>query len=163
MKIVLIAAVAKNNVIGAGMRLPWHIRDEMMFFKSVITNRWHIGDDHNLYLRPSNESIAYIAGRKTFEAMPPTKNMYVVGRHHYPSIDCAIERCKAHDTVFILGGSRIYAECIERQLCHRLIISRIHASYEGDIKMPTINTSLYKLQTTFAFSPLFDIEQWIKK
>lgn len=158
MKIVLIAAVAKNNVIGAGKRLPWRIPDEMMFFRSVITNRWHI-NNHRLC---PNGSIAYIAGRKTFESMPSMSNMYVVGRHHHPSIDCAMERCKSYDTVFILGGSSIYAECIERQLCHRLIISRIHASYEGDIHMPPINTSLYKLESTFAFSPLFNIEQWVK-
>lgn len=169
MRLILIAAIARNNVIGVSTSsLPWHIRDEMQFFKSIITNRWHLNPQtHGLHLRPSPNvgKIAYIMGRNTYNAMPPITSSIVVGRLHHPTVDKAIEHARHHmqaDTVFVLGGSRIYDECLRRQLCHRLIISRIHNSYDGDIFMPPINTQKYRLETTFAFSPHFNIEQWTR-
>ena len=51
--IVIIAAVAKNGVIGNDNALPWHLPEDMKHFKALTTGH------------------AVIVGRKTWESLPP--------------------------------------------------------------------------------------------
>ena len=51
MNIALVAAVAKNRVIGRQGKIPWHIKDDLLHFKNLTT------------------ASAVIMGRKTYESI----------------------------------------------------------------------------------------------
>ena len=58
--ISIIAAVAKNNIIGGDNKLLWHIPEDLKHFKDLTSN-------HTI-----------IMGRKTFESLPGV----LPKRHH---------------------------------------------------------------------------------
>lgn len=104
-KITLIAAVAQNGVIGANGNMPWHIPDDLKFFRHIVC-------------RPH---VSAIMGRGTWNSLPARirplpqcRNIVlsartVSGRVPYVpanSVEQALEL--AGDAVFIIGGAAIY-------------------------------------------------------
>jgi len=65
MEVILIAAMAANRVIGRDGVIPWHIPEELQWFKAATMG--HI----------------LIMGRKTYESIGRPLAM-VQGRHHGP-------------------------------------------------------------------------------
>ncbi|EPW2510459.1 hypothetical protein ACU8PF_004828, partial [Salmonella enterica subsp. enterica serovar Infantis] len=43
MKVSLIAAKAKNGVIGCGPDIPWSAKGEQLLFKALTYNQWLLG------------------------------------------------------------------------------------------------------------------------
>jgi len=126
-KLALIAAVARNRVIGNRGKLPWHIPEDLKRFKRLT----------------SGHSV--IMGRKTFDELgkplPKRRNIVVSrgeirveGAEVYHAIDPAIEACRGEDLAFILGGGEIYAQTITR--ADILYLTLIHRDYEGDAYFP---------------------------
>ncbi|MGS3881631.1 dihydrofolate reductase, partial [Escherichia coli] len=56
MKVSLMAAKAKNGVIGCGPDIPWSAKGEQLLFKALTYNQW------------------LLVGRKTFESMGALPN-----------------------------------------------------------------------------------------
>src|SRR4051794_1730548 len=103
MKISLIAALARNGVIGNGNQLPWHLPEDLQRFKKLTMGH------------------PVVMGRKTYEsigrALPGRLNV-VVSRHARPgtlgtvawarSIDEALTRAggaPGGEEVFVIGGA----------------------------------------------------------
>ncbi len=110
-----IAAMARNRVIGIDNKLPWHIPEDLKFF------------------REKTKSRVLIMGRKTFESLPgllPGRFHIVVTRNDsykyenpmvqvVPSLKIALElahmltakyKQRFGDEVFVVGGGEIYKE-----------------------------------------------------
>lgn len=51
-EIIIIAALAKNNVIGNGLQIPWHIKEDFQHFKQLTLH------------------YPVIMGDKTYESLP---------------------------------------------------------------------------------------------
>ena len=103
----MIAALARNGVIGKANDLPWHLPDDMKFFMNT-TKGHHV-----------------IMGRKNYESLPekfrplPNRTSIVVTRQHdYKAPGCTVvhqleEGVKmaeknSEKELFIIGGSEIY-------------------------------------------------------
>ncbi len=128
--IVIIAAVAKNGVIGNGNALPWHLPEDMKHFKALTTGH------------------AVIMGRKTWESLPP-KFRPLPNRHNIvltrnaaydapgatviTALDEAI-KLGAGGTAFIIGGAELYAHMLPH--AQRLELTEIDAAFEGDARFP---------------------------
>ncbi|WP_185935310.1 dihydrofolate reductase [Acinetobacter baumannii] len=69
MKVSLMAAKAKNGVIGCGPDIPWSAKGEQLLFKALTYNQW------------------LLVGRKTFESMGalPNRKYAVVTRSGWTS------------------------------------------------------------------------------
>lgn len=126
---IIISAVAKNNVIGRNNSIPWHIPEDFKLFKDFT----------------SGNTVIY--GRKTFESLgskplPNRHNIVVTktkieGMECYPSLKEAVEAGKKYGKdIFFCGGSRIYKEAME--FADMLYISHVHAEYQGDTYFPEI-------------------------
>jgi len=103
--IAIIAAVAKNGVIGQGNALPWHLPEDMQHFKALTTGH------------------TVIMGRKTWESLPPRfrplpqRRNIVVSRNPDFRADGAevvgslqnAMKLGAGATAFIIGGAELYA------------------------------------------------------
>jgi len=133
MTIALIAAFAKNRVIGKDNDMPWHIPEDLKFF-----NRSTLG-------KPM------IMGRKTFESLPgllPKRRHIVVSRQTdlklegaetCNSLEAALELAAQDDTseIMVIGGAQLYALALPKAT--RLYLTFIHAAFEGDTFFPDLD------------------------
>ena len=134
MKISLIVAKAKNNVIGKDNGLAWKLSADLRHFKSSTSG-------HHL-----------VMGRKTFESMGkplPNRTSIVVTRNsdykvpegHYVVTDVkeAIElgKQKQLDKLFITGGGEIYK--IALPYVDEMIITEVDSRPEGDTFFPEVD------------------------
>ena len=135
---IIMAAIAKNNVIGKDNNLIWHLPADFRFFKQTTKG-------HTL-----------IMGRKTFESLGnplPHRDSLVVTRnvayssdgitvlHSLESVLAYAEK-KGLEKVFILGGGEIYRQSMN--IADKLIITEVHAEFDGDTYFPEIDTEMWK-------------------
>lgn len=134
MKISLIAAVARNGVIGRDNELPWRIRDDMRFFMQKTLGH-HV-----------------ITGRKNYEAMGrplPRRPNIVISRNRdfvadcpvVPSLDAALAlaRDAGEQEAFVIGGAQIYAEALP--IADVFYRTRVLADVPGDVFFPAFDQS----------------------
>jgi dihydrofolate reductase len=135
--LVLVAAVARNGVIGANGGLPWRLSSDLKRFKALTWGK------------------PLVMGRKTFESIGralPGRETIVVTRdrsfaaasvflaHEFDAgLDLAAERARATgaDEIIIGGGGEIYAQTIAR--ASRLFITEVALDADGEARFPPID------------------------
>jgi dihydrofolate reductase len=135
--LVLVAAVARNRVIGVNGGLPWRLSSDMKRFKALTWGK------------------PLVMGRKTFESIGrtlPGRETIVLTRDpaFAPSgvlvahelgaaLDVAADRARAMgaDQIIVAGGGEIYAQTIAR--AQRLFITEVALAAEGEARFPPIN------------------------
>jgi dihydrofolate reductase len=139
MKLILIAAVANNNVIGQNNKLLWHMPADLKHFKELTIGR------------------TMIMGRKTFESigkpLPGRRTIVVTRNKDYDAMGCEVATdirdalCKVKDEqeVFVAGGGEIYRQVINLHCTRRLCLTRVYAHFEGDSFFPEINREKWEL------------------
>lgn len=122
-----IVAVDKNNCIGKGNDIPWHIPKDLQYFKKQTLG------------------CPVVMGRKTFESigrpLPKRLNIIVTRNKDYQApegvlvfqdLDEAIEKA-ANETstekVFIIGGGQIYKKSLP--MVSKVFITRVDLDIEG--------------------------------
>jgi dihydrofolate reductase/thymidylate synthase len=125
----IIAAVAKNGVIGHNGKIPWHIPMDLKYFKKLTT--------------PKTGTNALLVGPSTFNGLPDglcsdPKRRLIVMREDSEFNDF----CKYSD-VFIIGGESIYNRYIGD--AEKLYITHIEKEYDGDRYFPEIDPIKYKM------------------
>lgn len=139
MIISAIVAKAANNAIGINNKLPWHLPNDLKWFKKHTLGH-HV-----------------IMGRKSFESLgkplPKRTNIIITRDHQFFHSDCIAVRSideallVAHKNgekeVFILGGGQIYKQT--KTLWDRIYITEVDASPAADTHFPQIDLSDYIL------------------
>ncbi|GAA6526579.1 dihydrofolate reductase [Intrasporangium sp. DVR] len=126
----MIAAVGRNGVIGDGSTMPWHLSDDLKFFKRTTMGH------------------PMIMGRRTFETMGvlPGRRSIVVTRQpewQHPGVETAHSLAEAlslagpADEVFVVGGGEVYREAMP--YAARLVITEVDQSPEGSVTFPEID------------------------
>ena len=136
MKLSLIVAVSRNNVIGINNQLPWHLPEDLRYFKSVTMGK------------------PIVMGRKTYDsigrALPGRTNIVITRDEAWsaPGVEVAqtLERalklaeqaCEAAGAseVMVIGGEQIYRMTID--FADRLYLTQVEAEVEGDAFFPEI-------------------------
>lgn len=141
--ISLIAAVARNRVIGAGNRLIWHISEDLRHFKTITSGH------------------PVIMGRKTFESLgrplPNRTNVVISRQTDYRAEGCivvdslvnALLLFPAAEEVFIIGGAQIYAQALP--LADRFYLTEVDADFSGDTYFPEWDRSEWRLTEQDSF------------
>ena len=126
--LAIIAAVARNRVIGRGNALPWHLPADLRHFRRLTLG------------------AAVIMGRRTFEsigrALPERLNIVLTREPGRPAPGCrtagtldeALAIAAGSPRVFVIGGSALYAAALPR--AGRLHLTEIDADFEGDTRFP---------------------------
>jgi dihydrofolate reductase len=137
--VTIVAAVARNGVIGADGGLPWHLPDDLRLFKE--TTLGHV----------------LVMGRRTFDAIGgplPGRRTVVLTRQrdwspgsnevevaHDP--DEALERASSLGTeVFVVGGAEVYAATIAG--ADRLALTFVDQEPAGDTLFPDVDWSQWR-------------------
>lgn len=128
MKVILIAAMAANRVIGRDNKIPWHIPEELRFFKRTTMG------------------FPVIMGRLTYESinrpLPGRQNIVISRNSEYKvdgvdnvtSINKALSITGDYEKVFILGGSQIFEHTLG--LADNIILTVLDRDVEGEIYFP---------------------------
>ena len=136
----LLVAADENNVIGKNNQLPWHLPNDLKYFKNLT---W---------------AMPILMGRKTFEsigkALPGRKSIVITRNKDWKhtdvavvfSIEEAIELAKSYDVkeIFVIGGAEIFNSAFSK--ADRIYITRIHHQFEGDVYFPEINENEWLLE-----------------
>lgn len=141
MQISMIAAMAKNRVIGKGNDMPWHLPADLKYFKKVTLGK------------------PVIMGRNTYESigmlLPGRKNIIITRNPAYAvegattanSIESAIETCGDVEEVMIIGGGTIYQQALN--LANKLYLTYIDLDVEGDTFFPDYESAgTWKVECT---------------
>ena len=159
MKIIIIAAIAENNVIGkVNGEMPWHVKEEFQHFKQ------------------STLGFPVIMGRRTFETLGrPLKgreNIIVTRNKNFKvefdetimtySLNEAIEYCKSkkYEKAFIIGGGNIYQQAMS--LADEMIISFMKFKADGEVTFPEIKADDWRIEST-ENREQFEIRRYVKK
>ncbi len=143
--ISVIAAMARNRVIGINNTLPWRLPEDLKHFKALTLGH-HI-----------------IMGRKTYESIGkplPGRTTVIVTRNPayqeegcitVTSIEAAIAACGDDAEVFFVGGAELYAQVLPR--ADRLYLTEIQAEYAGDAWFPEFSSAWRETERREQVSP----------
>lgn len=146
MTLSLIAAVASNGVIGLNGGIPWHIPEDMAYFKRVtMGHRVIMGSNTfmslpNLLKGRQNIVVSGNTPKDVLEEYTETKEFHVC-----TSVEqaLALPQWGEHEEVFCIGGAKLYAAMMP--LADKLYLTEIGKEFEGDTFMPPFEEAKWKL------------------
>lgn len=135
LRIVAIAAVADNGVIGSGEDMLWHIPSDFARFKKVTTGNTLI------FGRRTHEQIGRILPGRRIIVLTKDQNWRQDGVEVAHSIEEALQLAAEtpQQVCYVGGGSQVY-EAAWPYLTE-LDITAVHQSPDGDAKFPLIQAS----------------------
>ncbi len=134
--VALIVARTRNGVIGRNNSMPWHLPEDLRYFKRVTLGK------------------PVIMGRNTWESLGKpllgrdnivvtrNANYHAEGALVVDSVETAIQRAKQLATeknceeIMVIGGAQIYRAALP--LVQRAYITEIDADIDGDAFFPTL-------------------------
>ncbi|MDQ3121033.1 MAG: dihydrofolate reductase [Actinomycetota bacterium] len=131
MKVSLVAAVARDGVIGLAGGLPWRIPEDAQRFRALTMGH------------------PVVMGRRTWDSLPdrfrplPGRRNVVVtrnrawrasGAEQVVSLKSALALLDGEAQVFVIGGGELYAESLP--LADELLLTEIETELEGDTFFP---------------------------
>lgn len=140
--LVLVAAVARNRVIGGGNRLLWRLPGDLKRFKALTLGK------------------PLVMGRKTFMSigrpLPGRETIVLtrdpafraegvlVAQNLEAALALAEDRAQAMgaDAVVIAGGGELYRATIDR--AERLAVTEVALAPEGDTRFPEIDPAQWR-------------------
>ncbi|MEI2781380.1 MAG: type 3 dihydrofolate reductase [Candidatus Competibacter sp.] len=136
-QLALIAALARNRVIGRDNRLPWHLPADLRFFKRTTMGK------------------PLLMGRRTWESIGrplPGRRMIVLSRdpgYRAPgcavahSLDEALEIVDVVPEIMVIGGASLYEQTLP--LAERLYLTQVGAEIAGDARFPEWDERKWRL------------------
>ncbi len=135
----LLLAADEGHVIGKDNQLPWHLPNDLKFFKNQT---W---------------GMPILMGRKTFDSIGkplPGRQSIVITRNTewkhegvdvVHSIEDAIRKAEGYGAkeIFLIGGAEIFKTQFSR--ADRIYLTRIHHRFEGDVHFPELPASGWQL------------------
>ena len=138
MRVSLIAAVARNGVIGRGGELPWKLPADLQHFKKLTMG-------HHL-----------VVGRKTWDSIGrplPGRRMVVLSRGEpelAPEVELAADlpsaldlaRSRDESECFVGGGEQVYRLALP--CADRIYLTEVDVEIEGDAFFPPFDRRLWQ-------------------
>ena len=135
----LLLAADENNVIGKDNQLPWHLPNDLKYFKNQT---W---------------AMPILMGRKTFESigkpLQGRKSIVITRSNEWKhdgvevvhSVEEAIEKAKefAVKEIFVIGGAEIFQTAFAE--ANRIYLTRIHHQFDGDAYFPEVSDKDWNL------------------
>lgn len=142
-KISMAFAMAQNRVIGRDNALPWHLPQDLQYFKKITMGK------------------PIIMGRKTFDSigrpLPGRPNIVMTRNTDWQhdgvqvvhsiaealALGTELAHEKGVEELMVIGGSQIYTELLDQ--ADRLYMTQVHAEVEGDDYFPEFSLEDWQL------------------
>ena len=128
--------MAKNRVIGAAGRIPWHLPNELQLFKRITMGH------HIIMGRKTYDSIGRLLPGRTTVIVTRQTGYHVPGAVIAHSLEDAIAKCGADEEIVVIGGGELYCAALPR--ADRIYLTTVDAEPAGDTFMPPINTAEWR-------------------
>lgn len=140
MIISFIVAADEHNAIGVNNQLPWHLPEDLKFFKRTTMGK------------------PVLMGRKTFESLSrplPGRLNVVISRNNielpegvllYHSLQDGLDRLRQEpvEEAFVIGGGKVFEEALP--YAGRIYLTRVHTIInEADAYFPQIDAGEWPL------------------
>lgn len=132
--VTMIAAVGRNGVIGDGLTMPWHLSEDLKFFKRTTMG-------HPMVMgRRTFDSMGVLPGRRSIVVTrsPDWSHDGVEVAH---SLEDALDRVAGESEVFVVGGGEVYR--LAMPYAARLLVTEIDQSPEGSVTFPQIDPEVW--------------------
>lgn len=146
MEITIIAAVARNGVIGHQGRIPWHLPADLAHFKRTTMG-------HTLVMgRRTFETTGALPGRRTLVlTRDPEWKLEAAGEGREAKVEVvrslneALDRASdlGETELFICGGEEVYRQALPQ--ADRMVLTRVEAEPEGDTHFPEPDRTQWRL------------------
>ena len=156
-KLIAVVAMASNRVIGREGKLPWHLPEDLKFFKQTTLGH------------------PVLMGRKTFDSIlaslgkPLPRRLNLVLSHTMePREDATVIRDVADiagmtgltSPVYLIGGAQLFESLLPQ--CSELILTYIEHPYEGDVFFPAFE-HLFDLQEVLGRGEGIEFRRYVRK
>lgn len=157
-QLIAIAAMASNRVIGRDGKLPWHLPEDLKFFKQTTLGK------------------PVLMGRKTFDSIVERLGKPLPGRLNIVLSKTMPERDDARvirdiadiqssisdipSPIYLIGGAQLYETLLPN--CHELLLTCIDAPFEGDTFFPPFD-DMFKLKEVLVSGDGYQIRRFVKR
>ena len=145
-----IVAMDPNRLIGRDGSLPWHLPEDLEFFKKTTLGH------------------PILMGRKTFESigrpLPKRQNLVLTRDTSWSSDGVttinSVEEIPEKDRIFVIGGAEIYSALSER--IDEWLVSHVHESHEGDTHLEPFEDD-FPVVETVKIHDAFTVRRYLRK
>ncbi|MGL4735972.1 MAG: dihydrofolate reductase [Cellulosilyticaceae bacterium] len=155
--ITMIVAMARNYTIGVSGKLPWHIPEDLAYFKEQTFGR------------------PIVMGRKTFESigrvLPGRTNIVLTTDHHfvYPGVKVyhdkeTLMQAYADQDLMIIGGGQIYK--LFYPDAQKLLITSVDEEVVGDVHFMAIKADFRLVKESgprISGAYTYRFTEWLRK
>lgn len=154
MHLTAIVAMTPERVIGRNGGLPWHLPEDLKFFKRTTSGH------------------PIVMGRKTFESigkpLPKRRNIVITRDPAWMADGVEVIHSPAglkslpglEGQVFVIGGAEIYGAL--SPLLDDWLVSHVFKSYDGDTFLPSFEADFPVAETVERFED-FEVKRWKKR
>ena len=136
----MIWAMDENNLVGKGDRIPWHIKEDLLYYKSKTKGQTVLMGDTTYFSLKGYYKDKTLPYGKIYVATID-KNLVIEGCEMVYDIIPFLE--KVDFELWVVGGATIYK--LSLPYADKLYISFVKGTHEGDRYFPTIDYSKYNL------------------
>ncbi|MBL9115756.1 MAG: dihydrofolate reductase [Verrucomicrobiaceae bacterium] len=133
-RLIAIVAMASNRVIGKDGKLPWHLPEDLKFFKETTLGH------------------PILMGRKTYDSIGkplPKRRNIVLSRTMQATEGLEVIRDIAElqtlipegQVVYLIGGAALFRQLLPQ--CQELILTYVEQPHEGDALMPDFESHFH--------------------
>lgn len=149
--------MADNRVIGCEGRLPWHLPEDLKFFKRMTLG-------HPVLMgRRTFESIVEAIGKPLPQrlnivlstTMPAREDVRIIR-----SMEALRDLPGVNQTVYLIGGAQLYETLLPQ--CDELLLTFIKKSYRGDAFFPPFE-HLFELEEILGEGDGFEFRRYVKR
>ncbi len=133
MRVACVVAVDRNLLIGRAGSLPWNMPADLAHFKRLTMGKPIIMG------RATHVSIGRPLPGRLNIVLSRSKSFAAEGCTVVPTLEAALEAAGDCAEAMVIGGAQIYVAFLPRT--DRIYMTRVEATYEGDVLFPTLEQS----------------------
>ena len=148
---IAVAAMATNRVIGADGKIPWHLPEDLRWFKELTTGG------------------TLLMGRVTYDSIGrplPGRKTIILSRQdglQIPGVDVIrdlsqLRSAETQGELFVVGGAEVYRVALP--FCRDLYLTEVRTEAEGDRRMPVFE-DLFRFSAVLRETPDMRIVHYV--
>lgn len=132
MEVSLVVCTDLHFGISREGKIPWKVPEDLAFFRALTLG------------------TTVVMGRKTFESLGKPlsgrRNLVVSSNGEFKTLESTLQA--ATEKVFIIGGSSLYNEAIQKKLCDKIYLNVLHDIFDCDNFIINPENFGYRLEST---------------